>query len=429
MYRQFILIILCFGMVMDVTAQATPESESDFMADQRVFYTYHQESGNRFVHGTGTFPIVTTTDYPFDAQPQWLVAAHQDTSLLTSTQLLTVQLADDRIISIDPLTGEINAEFGIHSADQPIVAYHWRGQWAWLGQQNDNPTNPIFLYDRGAVIAVDDSGDLQLSPLSEQSLVVNIQADAKIVRSNDDRFAVYANATNQRYVHGIMGDDIEGASLVIFQIVDDALQIIQQIDLEGDAVYEGLSPMWADIDGDGIQDLITTVSDSRVGSRIRIYRFTNDGMITIEGQAIGQPNRWQHQLAWGTFGVDGAMQLVEVLTPHIGGIVRFYEFDGASLSIVAQLGGYTSHIIGSRNLDMAVAGDFDGDGQPEIVLPSQDRTRIAGIANTANGAQVMWELPIDGVLSTNLAATRTPQGLMLAVGRTDGTVRVWSPQG
>ena len=52
------------------------------------------------------------------------------------------------------------------------------------------------------------------------------------------------------------------------------------------------------------------------------------------------------------------MQLVEVLTPHIGGVVRFYEFTGTELSIISQLGGYTSHVIGSRNLDMGSRGRF-----------------------------------------------------------------------
>ena len=76
----------------------------------------------------------------------------------------------------------------------------------------------------------------------------------------------------------------------------------------------------------------------------------------------------------------------------------------------------------------AVAGDFDGDGQPEIVLPSQDRSRIAGIANTATGAEVVWELSLDGTLVTNLAAINTANGLALAAGRSDGTVRLWLSQ-
>ena len=38
------------------------------------------------------------------------------------------------------------------------------------------------------------------------------------------------------------------------------------------------------------------------------------------------------------------------------------------LNLVAQHDGVTSHLVFSRNLDMALAGDLDGDGQPELVV-------------------------------------------------------------
>ncbi|MEL7432903.1 MAG: hypothetical protein AAFN11_03050 [Chloroflexota bacterium] len=114
-----------------------------------------------------------------------------------------------------------------------------------------------------------------------------------------------------------------------------------------------------------------------------------------------------------------------MLTPHIGGVVRFYQYQGDRLEIVAELSGYTSHVIGSRNLDMAVAGDFNGDGIPEIVLPSQDRMTIAGIQRTETGATVVWQLPLNAPVVTNLAAYETETGLALATGLQSGVVRVW----
>ena len=41
------------------------------------------------------------------------------------------------------------------------------------------------------------------------------------------------------------------------------------------------------------------------------------------------------------------------------------------LNLVAQQDGVTSHPVFSRNLDMALAGDLDGDGQPELVVFDQ----------------------------------------------------------
>ena len=116
-------------------------------------------------------------------------------------------------------------------------------------------------------------------------------------------------------------------------------------------------------------------------------------------------------------------------TPHIGGVVEFYQLVGTQLRLTASLPGYTSHVLGSRNLDMAVAGDFDGDGQPELLLPVQDRTMLAGIRRTTTGAEQAWTADVGGGAATNLAAVSLLDGrLALGVGREDGTVRLWLPR-
>jgi hypothetical protein len=75
---------------------------------------------------------------------------------------------------------------------------------------------------------------------------------------------------------------------------------------------------------------------------------------------------------------------------------------------------------------MAVAGDFNGDGQPEIVLPTQDRLYLAGLQHTASGIAEVWRLPLDAQLTTNLAAVTLPDNTMaLAAGTADNRLRVW----
>jgi len=68
------------------------------------------------------------------------------------------------------------------------------------------------------------------------------------------------------------------------------------------------------------------------------------------------------------FGPNGELELAEVLTPRIGGIAGFSRMDGDPLNLVAQQDGVTSHYVFSRNLDMGLAGDLDGDGQLELVV-------------------------------------------------------------
>ncbi len=289
-------------------------------------------------------------------------------------------------------------------------------------------THPVAIDDD--VVYVATNGDLVLWRNEDvlSRLPVDALPDARMAVNGDGLIALYIAATG-RYPHGIMGDETEGSTVAAFQILDDELHYFMRVDLSGGEVYEGIMPFWADVNGDGQDDLVTTISDSDNGAHIHIYLLEGTGIREIRGPAIGRGYRWRHQLAWGAFGPEGEMELVDVLTPHIGGVVEFYQYDGDALNIVASLPGYTSHVIGSRNLDMAVAGDFNGDGQLEIVLPNQERTRIAGIQHMAEGAQEVWSLPLDGTLVTNLAAVTLPDGnLALAAGTDDGRLRVWMPE-
>jgi hypothetical protein len=146
------------------------------------------------------------------------------------------------------------------------------------------------------------------------------------------------------------------------------------------------------------------------------------------GPAIGQGYRWRNQAAVAPSGPDGQLELVDVLTPHIGGTVEFFQLHDDLLQLVAGTTGYTSHVINTRNLDMALAGDFDGNGQIELLLPNQQRTELSIIQHTADGAEAAWVIPVGGQLTTNVAAvTLMDNRLAVGVGRDDGVLRVWTP--
>ncbi len=102
------------------------------------------------------------------------------------------------------------------------------------------------------------------------------------------------------------------------------------------------------------------------------------------------------------------------------------RLEGDTLSITAHLNGYTSHLIGSSNLDMGVAGDFDGDGQIELLLPNQARTELGGVRHTEAGAVAAWRVPLGGRMTTNLATVTLDDGtLMVGVGQDNQVLRIW----
>ncbi len=143
---------------------------------------------------------------------------------------------------------------------------------------------------------------------------------------------------------------------------------------------------------------------------------------------MGRGYRWRHQLAIAPFGPNGEVEIAAVLTPHIGGVVEFYRLIGDQLEVVARVPGYSTHVIGSRNLDMALAADFDSDGRVELLVPNQQFDTLGVIRRTVDDAEVTWKIPVGGRISTNIAAVQLADDtVVLGVGHKGNMLRVWTP--
>ena len=144
-------------------------------------------------------------------------------------------------------------------------------------------------------------------------------------------------------------------------------------------VFEQISPLWFEVPGVNGDLLAVTESTPELATRVSVYSL--DGSLLAAGPYIGEPDKWRHLLAAGPFGPNGEIELVDTLTPHLGGTIEFYrpDFESGSLDIVAKEPGYTSHRINSRNLDTARAGDLDGDGRWELLVPNDAYTELGAI--------------------------------------------------
>ncbi|NJL96001.1 MAG: hypothetical protein HC915_20855, partial [Anaerolineae bacterium] len=245
--------------------------------------------------------------------------------------------------------------------------------------------------------------------------------DARPVMNANGLVALYTAATD-RYPHAVLGDALEGGALVILATQAGELALHSRVDLPASAVFEGVAPFWADLDVDGLPEVVTTVSAAGEGARLRVYRA--DGAPLTETPPIGLGFRWRHQLAVAFFDDGETPLLVEVRTPHLGGVVGFWRLEGDMLVEVGNLRGYTSHLIRSPNLDMAVAGDFSGDGLPEIVLMNSDNpSEVVGLQFSAADGVLEAAFRLQSApLSTNFAPVHLPDGrLVLGYGTEAGT--------
>lgn len=109
--------------------------------------------------------------------------------------------------------------------------------------------------------------------------------DAHITFSTTNQlWAVHTRATKDRYVHGILGDRFEGYELEVLQWNSTTnlvapLSTISLADEDDSIVFEQLAPMWADVDGDGVEDLVTTVARARPKRRKKATSLTLSGMV------------------------------------------------------------------------------------------------------------------------------------------------------
>lgn len=393
-------------------------------------YTHVLPDGNRYALGRGTLPAASPLDIPLSGEPAWIVGAPlaEDSlwvAVLVSGEVQAFTVSADGTVSATEITPAF-----LPPGMPPVLEV--RDGVATLltaPAQDASALIPPAPLPDGRLAYVTETGDIVLLEDGRETARFGaaVLPDSRLLIDETGNLHFLADPTDS-YGHGVLGDRLEAQTLATLEI-DGNHYTLGGIAINTSSeqqVIEGLTPLWADLDGDDVRDSFVTLSNATMGAEI-VMRNGATGALA-NGPAIGQGFRWRHQIAVAPFSPAGELELVDVLTPHIGGVVEFYRLEAERLDIVARVRGYTSHVIGTRNLDMAAAGDFDGNGQVELLLPNQSRTILGAIRRTPDGAEVAWEVPLDGTMVTNVAAvTLAGDTLAVGVGRADGTLRLWLP--
>ncbi len=403
-------------------AQVTPLIPETTVAG----YTHVRSDGNRLVGGSGRIPDVEPIRLPLPGRPVWVVAIPSGDG-----SAWAVALEDGRVlgfrVTIDGAEPASVTPARLPPGKPPLLLENDGALRLITAVEPDaaDLTVPVLLPAKGGIGYLDNAGDIRFKGgIAAGGIELDAVPDGRIISRDGSRLLLLTGVTD-RYPHGALGDDLEAASITIVAARPNPV-IEGEIELPGEAVVEGIAPIWTDINGDGDPEILVTLSDERAGARLVAY--SERGMPVAQSVAIGTGFRWRHQIAVGPFGPNGEMEVVSVRTPHIGGIVEFFRWEGEVLELVAELPGYSSHENGSRNLDMAMAGDFDGDGRLELLVPDRSFTSLAAVRRTAGGAREAWSLSLGGRLRTNLAAVENADGtLTLGAGIDDGTLLIWGP--
>lgn len=428
------------GVTRDEGSLSKIEIFRDYIKDLSdppiVNYTFPSNNGNKITSLKGDLSSADFIDIKLEGKPLWVVSGSIGRASFWAIVLDDGSIQAYKLEPKDDLKGseELKDRFSVKEITENIPSFDSPAPPVILTTDNDFRildnifyndnflTHPVISGPPYYLASLDMEGKLGLLGEQYNEYAINALLDGRIISDDDGLIYLFTNPSTD-YAHGILGDKYEASTIRVFDSTDD-FKNVTRIDTGPGDVIESLYPIIYDLDQDGSNEIIVTLSNSSDGARIAVFDLNGD--LVAEGPPIGTGMRWRHQLAAGPFGPDGEIEVVDVLTPHIGGIVEFYRLQDGQLKIITEVKGYSSHQIGSINLDMAIAGDFDDDGQMEVLVPDQGFSKMGIIKHGQTGAEVISNIDIGGKISTNIAVPgNSSESLILGIGREDGILRIW----
>lgn len=186
-----------------------------------------------------------------------------------------------------------------------------------------------------------------------------------------------------RYAHVVLGDDIEYGALEI-TVTNSAPQglLIQPvykrsvitIKLPLDRVFEDLEPRIADVNFDGIAEVIVVESSVRTGAQLAVY--DSYGNKIAATPHIGTRFRWLAPIGAADLDEDGHVEIAYIDRPHLAKTLRIWRYADGDLQEVTSLTGLTNHRIGE---DFITGGLRNCDAGPELVVVDSDWRNIIGV--------------------------------------------------
>lgn len=250
---------------------------------------------------------------------------------------------------------------------------------------------------------------------------INGLPDGKIATDHENstiKKAWYSQPT-KRYGHGILGDSIEAGALVAVMMNGSTVKY----ELPNTEVFEDITPRLADLDGDGTTEIITIISSIKLGASLGIFQLKNNSLKRMaQSSYIGLAHRWLNIAGIANYKGNDTLQIAIVVTPHIGGRLDLFEFDGQKLKRIASRQGFSNHIIGSTEQRLS-ASYLSEDGKRMILaLPSANRKALRIMSFVSNSWSQIGEVKLPSSIDKAIGAKGQGDNVEFTLGLSDGTV-------
>ena len=185
------------------------------------------------------------------------------------------------------------------------------------------------------------------------------------------------------YGHGVLGDALEAKGLLVRY--DNGDRVICDTVLAGaDRVFEDTSPRLADLNGDGVNEVVAVASHQSLGARLEVYGYPGPGQdfqLQSHTAYIGKAYRWLAPVGVADVNGDGQKDIAYVQTPHLGKQLKIVTPRDDKLVEIAAASGFSNHRIGEAFISGGIRDCGDG---PEIILADKNWRRLVAVRMEAS---------------------------------------------
>ena len=223
------------------------------------------------------------------------------------------------------------------------------------------------------VLAAASAIALPLSANAKDSRYPGGLPDLRVAHGKRDIADAWFADPTRRYRHYVLGSRYEAGALKVRTRHGKILTYR----LSKRSVFEDRQPRLVDLDGDGRDEIVVVRSYIDGGAALAVFGILHHRLTRLaETPHMGGPFQWLNPAGIADFNGDGVMDIAFVRKPHVLGRLELWSYRGKELRRIATIRDTSNHVGGSRHMKLSVVADFNGDGIPDLALPSMGKRAL-----------------------------------------------------